>query len=61
MSESDKIRLWCWVLGDAHHRVFAVSIKRSAPIYDLKIAIQAQKPSFKNIDADSLNVHKVGE
>ena len=61
MSEPDEIRLWCWVLGDPYHQVFEVSIKRSALIDDLKIAIQGQKPSFKDIDADSLMLYKVGE
>ncbi|KAM6497143.1 hypothetical protein JOM56_007616 [Amanita muscaria] len=58
MSESDEIRLWCWVLGDTHKRVFSVFIKRSAPIEDLKIAIQGQKPSFKDIPADSIDLYK---
>ena len=61
MSESDEIRLWCWVLGDAHHRVFQVSIKRSATIHDLKKAIKGRKPSFKDIDADFIDLYKVGK
>ena len=61
MPESDEITLWSWVLGDTHNRVFEVSIKRRATIDDLKIAIQGQKPSFKDIPADSLNLYKVGE
>jgi hypothetical protein len=61
MSESDEIRLWCWVLGDTHNRVFEVSITRSATIRGLKKAIQGQKPSFKDIPANSLDLYKVGE
>ncbi|KAK2459845.1 hypothetical protein APHAL10511_008166 [Amanita phalloides] len=58
MFAPDEIRLWCWVLGDPHDRVFAVSIKRSAPIDDLKIVIQGRKPSFKDIPADSIGLYK---
>ena len=61
MSESDEISLWCWVLGDTYDRVFEVSIKRNATIYDLKEAIQGRKPSFKAISAASLKLFKVGE
>ena len=61
MSEPDEIMLWCWVLGDPPNRAFTVSIKPSAPIHNLKIAIQAQKPSFKDIASDALEVYKVGE
>lgn len=63
MSESEEIRLWCWVLGDAHKRVFSVIIKRSARIGDLQKAIKEQKPSFKDIPADSIDLYKlkVGE
>ena len=62
MSESDEIiMLWCWVLGDPPSRVFSVSVKLSAPIHHLKKAIQAQKPSFKDIAPDALEVYKVGE
>ena len=61
MSESDEIRLWCWVLGDTHKRVFPVPIKRSAPIHDLKRAIHGQKPEFKDIPVDSLDLYKVSE
>ncbi|KAK2467901.1 hypothetical protein APHAL10511_000196 [Amanita phalloides] len=53
-----EIRLWCWVLGDPHNRVFAVSIKRSASIDDLKIVIQGRKPSFRDIPADSIDLYK---
>ncbi|KIL65071.1 hypothetical protein M378DRAFT_10964 [Amanita muscaria Koide BX008] len=58
MSEPDEIRLWCWVLGDAHTRVFPVDIKRSAPIHFLKRAIHEQKPSFKVISVDSIDLYK---
>ncbi len=51
---------WYWV-GDTHNRVFEVFIKRNATIDGLKKAIQGQKPSFKDIPADSLDLHKVGE
>ena len=61
MTESDKIRLWCWVLGDTPNQIFEVSIERSATIYGLKKAIQALKPSFKDISADSLELFKVVE
>ena len=61
MSESDEIELWCWVLGDTPNRVFSVSIKRSDTIYDLKIAIKGEKPPFKDIAADSLDLYKVGD
>ena len=61
MSESDEITLWCWILGDTHKRVFPVSIKRSAPIHDLKRTIHGQKPSFKDIPVDSLDLYKVSE
>ena len=59
MSESDKIRLWCWVLGDPYERVFSVIIKRSADIEDLKKAIIQRKPSFNADWAKGL--FKVGE
>ena len=55
MSETDEIKLWCWVLGDTHKRIFEVSVNRSANVYAFKKAIQGQKPSFKNIPADSLD------
>lgn len=58
MSEPDEIKVWCWVLGDTPNRAFTVSIKLSAPIHDLK---NAQKPSFKDIGPDALEVYKVGE
>ncbi|KAM6504274.1 hypothetical protein JOM56_001217 [Amanita muscaria] len=58
MSESDEIKLWCWVLGDERYRVFRVSIKRSATINGLKKAIQGRKPSFKDIAADSIELFK---
>lgn len=61
MSDSDKIKLWCWVLGDTSDRVFSVLIERSASIEDLKEAIQRRKSSFKDIIADSLDVYKVGK
>ena len=61
MSKSTEIKLWCWVRGDSPKRVFSVSIERSAPIDDLKIAIQGRKPSFKDIPADSINIYQVGE
>ncbi|KAF8344474.1 hypothetical protein F5887DRAFT_1159528, partial [Amanita rubescens] len=58
MSESDEIKLWCWVLGDPRNRIFRVSIKRSAAIDDLKAAIHVRKPSFKDFAVDSLCVFK---
>ncbi|KAK2461336.1 hypothetical protein APHAL10511_006863 [Amanita phalloides] len=58
MSEPDEIMLWCWVLGDPPNRAFTVSIKLSAPIHHLKIAIHAQKPSFKDIAPAALEVYK---
>ena len=61
MSESDEIRLWCWVLGDEYQRVFSVIIKRSARIEDLQTAIQKRKPSFKDVNADTIDLYKVGE
>ena len=61
MSESDEIRLWCWVLGDEYQRVFSVIIKRSARIEDLQTAIQKRKPSFKDVNADTIELYKVGE
>ena len=61
MSESDEIRLWCWVLGDEYQRVFSVIIKRSARIEDLQTAIQQRKPSFKDVNADTIELYKVGE
>lgn len=54
MSEPDEIiKLCCWVLGDAYTQVFSVLIRRSAPIDDLRKAIQGRKPSFKDIFAGS--------
>ena len=61
MSESNEISLWCWVLGDPVRHIFNVSIKRSATIHRLKKAIQGEKPSLKDISADSLKLYKVGE
>ena len=61
MSESDEIRLWCWVLGDTPNEIFEVFIKRSATINRLKMAIQGLKQSFKDINADSLQLFKVGQ
>ena len=62
MSKStDEIKLWCWVLGDSPKRVFSVSIERSATIHDLKKAILREKPSFKDINADCLDLFKVSK
>ena len=61
MSESDEIKLWCWVLGDDFQRVFPVIIKRSADIDDLKEAIIQRKLSFKDISPDTMDLYKVGE
>ena len=63
LTNMSKITLWCWVLGDSHDRIFAVSIKRSDTIYNLKTAIHKLKPSFQEIDADTLDIYKykVGE
>ena len=61
MSESDEIRLSCWILGDTYDRIFSVTIKRSACIYDLKKAIIGQKRSFKGVSAGSIDLYKVGE
>ncbi len=61
MSDSDNIKLWCWVLGDTIHRVFSVSIKRSATIEGLKGEIQTRKSSFKDTNPESLDIFKVGE
>ena len=58
---SDEIKLWCWVLGDTPNQVFSVSVKRSDTIHVLKKVIQGQKPSFKGISGDSLELCKVGE
>ena len=60
MSDSDNIKLWCWILGDKPAQVFSVSIERSASIEYLKEAIQRRKPSFKDITASTLDLYKVG-
>jgi Crinkler effector protein N-terminal domain len=60
MSDSNEIKLWCWVLGDPSDRVFSVSIRRDVTIEKLKEVIQIRKSSFKDIAADSLTVFKVG-
>ena len=60
MSDSDNIKLWCWVLGDKPARVFSVSIKHSADIEYLKKNIQKQK-SFEDITASALDLYKVGQ
>lgn len=56
---SDKVKLLCWVQNDSFDRVFVVRIKPSNTIDDLKEAIQAKKPSFQQIDSDSLQLWKV--
>ena len=56
---SDEIKLLCWVQGDRVDRGFVVRIKPSNTIADLKKAIRAKKPSFQQIDADSLQLWKV--
>jgi hypothetical protein len=53
---SDEIKLLCWVQGDRVDRGFVVRIKPSNTIADLKEAIRAGKPSFQQIDADSLQL-----
>jgi hypothetical protein len=60
MSDSDNIKVWCWVLRDKPARVFSVSIKRSARIEDLREAIQRRKSSFEDIIASALDLYKVG-
>ena len=60
-SMSGKIKLWCWVQGDELDRVFQVQIELSDPIYSLKEAIRAKKPSFEPIATDGLILWKVGE
>jgi hypothetical protein len=58
---SDEIKLSCWVQGHRLDRGFLVRIKPSNTIADLKKAIQAEKPSFQQIEPDSLQLWKVGE
>jgi hypothetical protein len=58
MSDSDNIKLWCWVLGDTIHRVISVSIERSATIEELTTVIQERKSLLKDI---TLDIFKVGE
>ena len=60
MSDSDNIKLWCWVLGDKPARVFSVSIERSASIEYLKETIQRRKSSIEDITASTLDLYKVG-
>jgi hypothetical protein len=60
MSDSDNIKLWCWVLGDKSTRVFSVSIERSASIDYLREIIQRRKSSFEDIAASALDLYKVG-
>ena len=54
MSDSDKINLWCWVLGDTTDRAFSVFIERDVTVEKLKEAIQRKKASFKDIAAETL-------
>ncbi|KAF5372044.1 hypothetical protein D9615_008077 [Tricholomella constricta] len=54
----DEIRLLCWVQGDVINRVFAVRVKRTDTVVELRKAILQEKPSFQNIDADELEPHK---
>ena len=60
MSDSDNIKLWCWVLGDKPAQVFSVSIERGASIEYLRETIQRQKSSFEDITASALDLYKVG-
>jgi hypothetical protein len=55
----DEIRLFCWVQGDDFQSVFPVDINLGDSVGHLKKAIRVEKPSFKNVAADSLRLSKV--
>jgi hypothetical protein len=60
---SVKIKLLCLVQGDILQRLFAVNVKPSDSIRDLRKAILAEKPTLRNIGVvpDDIEVWKVGE
>jgi len=54
--QGDDLQLWCWVQGDDLKRIFRVTIKQSDTVTELKRAIQAWKPSFKQVDPEELDL-----
>jgi Crinkler effector protein N-terminal domain len=60
MSDSDILKINCWVLGDRYNRAFQVKIPRNESVDALRVAIKAKKPNaMKDIDAHSLILYKV--
>jgi hypothetical protein len=53
-----KIELFCWVKGDELNRVFLAEVKQNAKVAQLKSVIQAEKPSFKDVDPEALKLWK---
>jgi len=60
---SDEITLLCWVHGDKLKHGFLVTIKQNGAVNDLKQAIQARKPSFREagVNPYDLQVWKVSD
>lgn len=58
---SDKIKLLCWVQYDEPNHIFTIRVSLSNTVIELKDAVHKKKPSFRNINANSLRPRKVGE
>jgi len=57
----ETVDLFCLVRGDELKRAFTVRMEPTDTVSHLKEAIRSQKPSFKEIDADALQLWKVSE
>jgi hypothetical protein len=57
----ETIDLFCLVHGDDLKRAFSVRMEPTDNVVHMKKAILSKKPSFKGIDADALQLWKVGE
>jgi len=56
---SNKIRLHCWLQGDALDCIFSVFISLNDSVYDLKKAILAERPELQPMSAALLQLWKV--
>ena len=56
---SDPLEFYCWILGDAPHRVFPVKIASSETVAYLQKAIKNEKKNlFGDLDANLLDLWK---
>ncbi|KAI6030254.1 hypothetical protein EDC04DRAFT_2525525, partial [Pisolithus marmoratus] len=54
------ITLNCWVRGHTFHDVFSVKISSTETVGAIQKVIKSEYPlSFRDVDADTLNLHKV--